>query len=145
MKTYTGLTQVQAESLSRGGYYQYQGWTVPAHVDPSEDGFMVVYPDGFRYWSPADTFNKEFIEVSSNSGRQILADYQQTVSRRAEVVAELSTRQKQFPEHSPKPASLILLEQQARILLEYENVLRQQAFIELIDLDNVPFKSPTAK
>ena len=33
--------------------------------DPDELGYFVVYEDGYKSWSPADVFEKAYLEVSS--------------------------------------------------------------------------------
>ena len=39
---------------------------IPAQKD-GEDGYKVVYPDGYNSWSPADVFERAYLPLSINS------------------------------------------------------------------------------
>ena len=59
MNKFIGTKQLSARTCNRGDYCAYRGWTVPADEDPTDAGFLVVYPDGYESWSP----RKQFIEA----------------------------------------------------------------------------------
>jgi hypothetical protein len=56
MKTYLGVKVVQAEPQTRGEYNASRGWTVPADENPEDDGYRILYPDGYVSWSPRQQF-----------------------------------------------------------------------------------------
>lgn len=39
---------------------------IPAQKD-GEDGYKVVYPDGYNSWSPADVFERAYLPLSTNT------------------------------------------------------------------------------
>ena len=39
---------------------------IPAQKD-GEDGYKVVYPDGYNSWSPADVFERAYLPLSINT------------------------------------------------------------------------------
>ena len=67
MKQYIGTKIVQAEPA-----YRVDGKVfVKANIVPSgvhiEDGYKVVYPDGYESWSPKDVFEAAYRETSGMS------------------------------------------------------------------------------
>lgn len=42
--------------MTRGAYNEYKGWTLPADEDPTDEGYLVVYQDGYKSWSPKAVF-----------------------------------------------------------------------------------------
>lgn len=66
MDKYIGCKLIEAEPINRGDYNKLRGWTVPADENPADEGYMVVYPDGYRSWSPQDQFEKYYMIVTPN-------------------------------------------------------------------------------
>ena len=67
MKQYIGTKIIQAEPA-----YKVDGKVfVKANIVPSgykiEDGYKVVYPDGYESWSPKDVFEASYRETSGMS------------------------------------------------------------------------------
>lgn len=63
MKKYTGKKTVMAKPMSMGEAYEQK--LLKAEVKPSEEekdkaGYMVVYEDGYKSWSPAEPFEKAY-------------------------------------------------------------------------------------
>ena len=67
MKTYIGIKLIQAKPMTRGLYNAYRRWTLPANENPSDEGYLVVYPDGYESWSPKLQFDNAYIEVGDTS------------------------------------------------------------------------------
>lgn len=65
MESYIGTKIIQAESMTRGAYNEFRGWSIPADENPEEDGFLVKYPDGYISWSP----EKQFAEAYRRSDK----------------------------------------------------------------------------
>lgn len=51
MKKYIGFKMVEAEAQERDG----------------QEGYKVVYPDGYVSWSPKDVFEKAYMQVGDNN------------------------------------------------------------------------------
>jgi len=60
LQTYIGVKQIQAQPLTLGEYNEYRGWTIPEDEDPDAPGYLVLYLDGYRSWSPKDVFEKAY-------------------------------------------------------------------------------------
>ena len=47
---------VEAEPMTRGDYNKHRGWEIPANENPADEGYHVVYPDGYESWCPKAQF-----------------------------------------------------------------------------------------
>lgn len=56
MKKYIRCHVVEAEPMTRGDYNKYRGWEIPANENPADEGYHVVYPDGYESWCPKAQF-----------------------------------------------------------------------------------------
>lgn len=73
MELYSCHKTVLAEPMTRGEYNTYRGWTVPEDEDPSDEGYLVEYPDSetrvhpnhknYISWSPKAVFDKGYTKV----------------------------------------------------------------------------------
>lgn len=55
-KQYIRCHIVKAEPMTRGEYNNYRGWEMPANENPFDEGYHVVYPDGYESWCPKAQF-----------------------------------------------------------------------------------------
>ena len=53
---YIRMHQVEAEPMTRGDYYKFHRWTIPANESPADEGYVVKYPDGYVSWCPKAQF-----------------------------------------------------------------------------------------
>lgn len=60
---YIRISCITAKPLTRGEYNEFRGWQIPADEDPSEDGYLVEYEDGYLSWCPKDKFESAAVEV----------------------------------------------------------------------------------
>ena len=60
MKKYIGVKIIEAKPMNRGEYNKYRGWTIPKDEDPEDEGYLVVYPDGYESWSPKHVFEEAY-------------------------------------------------------------------------------------
>ena len=60
MKTYIGTKVLDAEPMTRGEYNRYRGWTIPANENPDDEGYHVLYADGYESWSPKEVFENTY-------------------------------------------------------------------------------------
>ncbi len=65
MKTYIGVKAIDAEPMKRSAYCRLRGWVLPSDEDPDDDGYFIVYPDGYRSWSPKPQFEAAYLEIGS--------------------------------------------------------------------------------
>ncbi|MBP3412654.1 MAG: hypothetical protein J6K89_05280 [Oscillospiraceae bacterium] len=63
MKTYIGTKVIEAEPMTRGDYNQSKGWTLPVGENPEDEGYRVIYPDGYISWSPKEVFENTYREI----------------------------------------------------------------------------------
>ena len=61
MKKYIGTKTVQATpAVKKGGKVYLPGDEIPKSMEPSEDGYKVVYSNGYESWCPKDEFEKNY-------------------------------------------------------------------------------------
>lgn len=66
MKQYIGTKIIEAEPSTREDFAEIrrnaenQPGTLENPIDPMEDGYMVIYPDGYVSWSPKDVFEAAY-------------------------------------------------------------------------------------
>ena len=60
MDTYVGSKAIKAERMTRGQYNKYRGWTIPTNENPDDEGYHVVYNDGYESWSPKKQFEEAY-------------------------------------------------------------------------------------
>ncbi len=49
---------VKAKPMTRGDYNKYRGWEMPANENADDEGYHVVYPDGYESWCPKAQFEE---------------------------------------------------------------------------------------
>lgn len=60
MQQYVGTKIIKAEPMTRGEYNQYRGWQIPENENPADEGYHVVYPDGYESWCPKKQFDEAY-------------------------------------------------------------------------------------
>ena len=67
MKKFIGFKMIEAEPAYRYNNKIYLKTSLyPKNVD-QEDGYKVIYPDGYVSWSPKEVFEKAYMEVGENN------------------------------------------------------------------------------
>lgn len=61
-KTYIGTKMIQAKPMNRLEYNKYRGWDIPKDENPTDEGYLVKYEDGYESWSPKEVFEKAYRE-----------------------------------------------------------------------------------
>lgn len=59
-ESYIGTKRIDAEPMTRGDYNKYRGWTIPTDENPTDEGYLVRYSDGYESWSPKATFEAAY-------------------------------------------------------------------------------------
>lgn len=66
MKTYVGTKIIKAvPAIRKGGKIYENGDPIPRNMDVVEEGYKVVYPDGYESWSPKDVFEAAYRPVDN--------------------------------------------------------------------------------
>ena len=55
-KKYIRCHIVKATPMTRGEYNAHRGWEMPANENAADEGYHVVYPDGYESWCPKAQF-----------------------------------------------------------------------------------------
>ena len=98
MEHYIGVKEIDAEPMNRGDYNEYRGWAIPENEDPTDEGYLVKYPDGYESWSPKEVFEKAYTQYdgtglmstvddmrSPDYKKRFLAQYRQLAIRVKEL------------------------------------------------------------
>ena len=56
MQKYIRCHIVEAEPMTRGAYNEYRGWEMPTNETAADEGYHIVYPDGYESWCPKAQF-----------------------------------------------------------------------------------------
>lgn len=73
-KMYIGCKAIHAvPAIRKGGEIYEEGQPIPRSMEPCEDGYKVIYPDGYTSWSPKDVFEKAYLPVSINENLKTAA------------------------------------------------------------------------
>lgn len=60
LKCYTGTKEVKAAMMTRTDATTYLGRNLKSENSTEEEGYLVVYEDGYKSWSPKTTFDKAY-------------------------------------------------------------------------------------
>lgn len=60
LKHYIGVKEIDAKTMTLGDYNEYKGNKMPPEDDPTTEGYFVVYPDGYKSWSPKQQFEEAY-------------------------------------------------------------------------------------
>lgn len=61
MRKYIGTKIIEAETaIRKGGKVYKKTQPVPRSMDPEEDGYKVIYPDGYESFSPKAVFEEAY-------------------------------------------------------------------------------------
>ena len=146
-KTYVGAKIIQAKPMNRLEYNKYRGWEIPKDENPTDEGYLVKYEDGYESWSPKEVFENAYREymgltrlsdtsifMQSNDYRErFIAEYFQVHIRFVKLKAMLEKWDKDELDFEPTcPYSTY--EMQIKAMRDYISVLEARAVMENIDL-----------
>jgi len=61
-KLYIGCKIIKAVPMDRDSYFKLKG--APSPADENCHGYKVIYPDGYVSWSPRNTFENAYREIT---------------------------------------------------------------------------------
>ena len=64
MKKYIGFKMIEAKEMTKNEWYTPLN---KEYTIKEENGYLVKYADGYESWSPADVFEKAYMEVSEKN------------------------------------------------------------------------------
>lgn len=73
MKQYIGTKIVSAEPMSKNVWLSAKDGSVSAYAK-DEQGYKVVYEDGYTSWSPKETFERAYTEVTHDEIMEFRVD-----------------------------------------------------------------------
>lgn len=60
METYLGVKLIEAKPMTRGEHSVSKGFDEVLNGKAEDEGYQVVYEDGYESWSPKDVFEKAY-------------------------------------------------------------------------------------
>jgi len=66
LKRYKCHKEVTAVPMNREAYNNYRGWKLSDDERPDDDGYIVIYNDGYVSWSPKVQFDEGYTEIKDN-------------------------------------------------------------------------------
>ncbi len=71
-KQYIRCHIVKATPMTRGCYNSYRGWEMPSNEQAADEGYHIIYPDGYESWCPKAQFEAAGSPIDSMTfGRAI--------------------------------------------------------------------------
>ncbi len=148
MKVYVGVKVIEAKTMNLGDYNEYRGWKIPDNEDPSREGYLVQYPDGYVSWSPKEIFEEAYSEftshheaciqanivkllISSDWKKRMHGEYlliQDKTCKLSVMIDKYATGKLDFTPN----CSVELLLQQLNLMQGYLNILKARESIEKI-------------
>ena len=124
MKKYIGTKLVQATpAIRKGGKVYLPTDAIPRTMEQVEEGYKVVYEDGYESWSPKDVFEKAY-KVAETFKDRLLIERQDLAERFSKLCAFVDTSK--FKEVVKDEQQRDLLLQQRDYMGEYLNILNQR-------------------
>lgn len=82
MNHYIGVKIIQAEpAIRKGGKVYAEGEAIPRSMEPVEQGYKVIYEDGYTSWSPEDVFEKAYRKFGSDKNTVTQEDVDGFISK----------------------------------------------------------------
>lgn len=75
MKKYIGTKQIEATpAIRKGGNVYLPEDVIPKTMEPAEEGYKVVYEDGYESWSPKEVFDKAY-KIAETPKDRLMIEY----------------------------------------------------------------------
>lgn len=66
MKTYIGTKIIQAEPMDEVTFLTTVKKQTPSPDRENQHGYLVIYPDGYKSWSPKNVFETAYREITDS-------------------------------------------------------------------------------
>jgi len=67
MDNYIGVKLIKAEPCTRGEHSISKGFDKVLGGDAEDEGYKVIYPDGYESWSPKEAFETTYFKIGEDS------------------------------------------------------------------------------
>ncbi len=120
MKKYIGTKEVQATpAIRKGGKVYLPTDAIPRTMEKAEDGYKVVYEDGYQSWSPKDVFEKAYKPADTFKDRLLIE--QQELAERLDKLCSFAD--------SPKFDEVVTDKEQRELLLRQRKCMSEYLFV----------------
>lgn len=124
MKKYIGTKLVQATpAIRKGGKVYLPTDAIPRTMEVTEEGYKVVYEDGYESWSPKDVFEKTYKVAETFKDRLVIE--QKELADKLQKLCVFTDSPK-FEETVKDEHQRDLLLKQRNYMGEYLNILNQR-------------------
>lgn len=124
MKKYIGTKLVQATpAIRKGGKVYLPNDAIPRTMEVEEEGYKVVYEDGYESWSPKDVFEKAY-KVAETFKDRLVIEKKELADKLQKLC--VFTDSPKFEEIVKDEHQRDLLLQQRDYMGEYLNILNQR-------------------
>lgn len=124
MKKYIGTKLVQATpAIRKGGKVYLPTDAIPRTMEQVEEGYKVVYEDGYESWSPKDVFEKAY-KVADTFLDRLVIEHGELVERCNKLNEFIMTDK--FETVVTDPVQRELLREQYDLMLRYQAVLSKR-------------------
>lgn len=65
MEKYLGVKKIEARPMTKKEFHELKGWPVTNELELLQDGYLVVYPDGYKSWSPKAAFDEAYRKIDN--------------------------------------------------------------------------------
>lgn len=120
MKKYIGTKEVQATpAICKGGNVYLPTDPIPRTFEKVEEGYKVVYEDGYQSWSPKDVFEKVYKPADTFKDRLMIE--QQELAERLDKLCSFVD--------SPKFDEVVTDKEQRELLLRQRKCMGEYLFV----------------
>ena len=122
MKKYIGKKEVQATfAIRKGGKIYLPTDSIPRTMEKVEDGYKVVYEDGYQSWLPKEVFEKAYKPADTFKDRLMIE--QQELKERLDKLCSFVD--------SPKFEEVVTNNEQRELL--YEQCQRMSDYLQVLN------------
>ena len=87
MKNYIGVKIVQANPVTKlNGIIYKVGSPIPRCMGHREEGYEVIYPDGYKSFSPKAVFEKAYMEITGKDNKVSQADVESFIVETTDMI-----------------------------------------------------------
>ena len=120
MKKYIGKKEVQATfAIRKGGKIYLPTDPIPRTMGKVEDGYKVVYEDGYQSWSPKEVFEKAY-KVADTFKDRLMIEQQELAERLDKLCSFVD---------SPKFEEVVTDKEQRELLLRQRKCMGEYLFV----------------